>query len=216
MDLVQVRRAKWLVSRSWKNDVTHLQIAHRPIVGSCKRIKLFCDAQRRLADFVVGTDVSDDDWIDRIAENDERVIADFNRIGTTDKRARHHDERIGGADQETKLFQRADFRAQFRDCVPQVAFALRCGTCLRVLVFSALQSLFGPREIRVRRIRFLFPAITGGWLEIRRRPGAGREAIGIRAVGVHIHLRLKKKRLSMSFGMLKLQNGLAIEKVMPR
>jgi hypothetical protein len=111
VDFVQVRRTKWLLSRSRENDVTHLQIAHRTIVGSRKRVEFLCDAQRCLADFVIGTDVSDDDWIDRIAENDERVIADFNRIGATGKRARHNNERIGRADQETKLFQRANLIA---------------------------------------------------------------------------------------------------------
>ena len=204
VDFVQVRRTKWLLSRSRENDVTHLQIAHRPIVGCCKRVEFFCDAQRRLADFVVGTDVSDDHRVNRIAENHERVIAHFNRIGATGKRARHHDERIGRADQETKLFQRANLGAQFRDCVAQVAFARGRGTCQRVLVFCAFQSLFSPGEIRVGRVRFLFPTITGGRLEIRRCTGPSRQAIGIGAIGVHIHLRLEEERLSMSFGMLKL------------
>ena len=98
VELVQVRRTKWLLSRSRENDVTHLQIAHRPIVGCCKRVEFFCDAQRRLADFVIGTNVSDDDWINRIAKNHQRIIAHFNRIGAPGERARHHDERIGRTD----------------------------------------------------------------------------------------------------------------------
>jgi len=204
VDFVQIRRTKWLLSRSRENDVTHLQIAHRPIVGGCKRVEFFCDAQRRLADFVVGTDISDNHRVNRIAENHERIIAHFNRIGATGKRARHHDERIGRADEETELFQRADLGAQFHDCVAQLAFARGCSTCQRVLVFYAFQSLFSPGEIWVGRVGFLFPTITGGRFEIRRRTGTSRQAIGIGAVGVHIHLRLKQQRLSMSFGMLKL------------
>ena len=98
VNFVQVRRTKWLLSRSRENDVTHLQIAHRPIVGGCKRVEFFCDAQRRLADLVVGTDISDDHRVNRIAENHDRVIAHFNRIGATSKRARDHDEWIGRAD----------------------------------------------------------------------------------------------------------------------
>jgi hypothetical protein len=204
VDLVQVRGTKWLLSRSRENDVTHLQIAHRPIVGGCKRVEFFCDAQRRLADFVIGTNVSDDHRVNRVTKKHERVIAHFNRIGATSKRARHHDERIGRADQETKLFQRANLGAQFRDGVAQLAFARGRGTCQRVLVFCAFQSLFSPGEIRVWLVRFLFPTITRGRLEIRRRTGPGRQAIGIGAVGVHIHLRLEEKRFSMSFRMLKL------------
>ena len=135
VDFVQVRRTKWLLSRSRENDVTHLQIADRPIVGCCQGVEFFCDAQRRLANFVIGTNVSDNDWINRIAENHERVIAHFNRVGTTGECARYHDKRIGRADQKTKLFQRANLRAQFRNRVAQVAFSRRRGTCQRVLVF---------------------------------------------------------------------------------
>ena len=98
VEFVQVRRTKWLLSRSRKNDVTHFQLAHRPVVRCRKRVEFFCDAQRRLSDFVVGTDISDDHRVNRIAENHERVIAHFNRIGAPGKRARHHDERIGRTD----------------------------------------------------------------------------------------------------------------------
>ena len=121
ISFTSVSHRAWILSKSGgpngfsavpgENDVTHLQIAHRPIVGCCKRVEFFCDAQRCLANFVVGTNVSDDGWINRIAKNHERVIAHFNRIGATGKRARHHDERIGRADQETKLFQRANLVA---------------------------------------------------------------------------------------------------------
>ena len=137
VDFVQVRRTKWLVGRSRENDVTHLQIAYRTIVRGCKRIECFCDAQRRFSNFVVGTDVSDDDWIDRTLENHDRVITHFYRVGTTSKRSGHHNERIGRADEETEFFQRVDLRAQLRDCVAEVAFARGCRTCKRVLVFCA-------------------------------------------------------------------------------
>ena len=103
-NFVQVRRTKWLLSRAWENDVTHLQIVNWPIVGCCKRVQFFCNAQRRLADFVIGTYVSDDGWIDRIAKNHQRIIAHFNCLGAMGERSRYHDEWIGRADQETKLF----------------------------------------------------------------------------------------------------------------
>ena len=203
MDFFKVRRSKWFLSRSGKNYVTHLQVAHWTIVGGCKRVEFFCNAQRGLANPVVGSDVSDNDWINGVGENNESVIARFYRIGAAGKRARHHDERIGCTDQETKLFQRADLGAQFRDCVAQLAFARGRGTCQRVLVFCEFQSLFSPSEIRVRRVRFLLPTITGGRLEIRRRTGPTRQAIGIGAVGVHIHVGLEEKRFPMGLRMLK-------------
>jgi hypothetical protein len=137
VDFVQVRRTKWLLGRSREDDVTHLQIAHRPIVRGCKRVEFLCDAQRRFPNFVVGTDVSDDDRINRTLENHERVIAHFYRVGTMRKRSGHHNERIGRADQETEFFQRVDLRAQFRDCVAQIALARGRRTCQRVLIFCA-------------------------------------------------------------------------------
>jgi len=111
VDFVQVRRTKWLLSRSRENDVTDLQIVHWPIVGCCKRVEFLCYAQRRLADFVIGTNVSYDGWINRIAKNHERVIAHFNRLDTVGKDARHDNKRIGSANQETKLLQRANLVA---------------------------------------------------------------------------------------------------------
>jgi hypothetical protein len=69
VDFVQVRRTKWLLSSAGENEVSHLQIAHRPIVGGRKRVDFLCDAQRRLANFVIRTNVSDDNWINGIAEH---------------------------------------------------------------------------------------------------------------------------------------------------
>jgi hypothetical protein len=135
VDFVQVRRTKWLVSRPRKDDVAHLEIAHRTVVRRCKRVEFFGDAERCLANFIIRTNVSDEDWINCIAENHERVIAHFDRIGATGKRARYYDERIGRADQKTELFQRANFRAQLRDCVAQVALTRGRGTCQRELFF---------------------------------------------------------------------------------
>ena len=132
------------------------------------------------------------------------------------KCARNDDERIGRADQETKLFQCANFGAQFRDCVAQFAFQRGTRSRERIFVFCAFQSLFGSSEIRIGRVRFLLPTITGGRFEICRRAGPGRQPVGIGAVCVHIHVGLEEKRFSMSLRMLKLQNRLAIEKVMPR
>ena len=137
VDLVQIRRTKWLLHRSRENNVTHLEIAHRPVIRGCQRVEFFCNAQRRLADFIIGANVSDENWINRITENHDRIIADFNRIRSAGKRARHHYERISRADQKTKLFQRANLRAQFRNCIAEVALARNRRTCQRVLVFGS-------------------------------------------------------------------------------
>ena len=132
------------------------------------------------------------------------------------KCARHHDKRVNGADEEAVLFQGANFGAQLCDRVAQAGFSRGSGSCKRVLSFCAFQFIFGRREIRIRRSRFLWPAITGGRLEVSRRTRASRHAIRIGAVRIHVHVRLEQERFSMALWMLKLQNSLAIEEIMTR
>ena len=216
LNFFKIRWAKWLVSRFRENDVGHLEIAHRPIVGRRKRVDLFCDAERRLSDFIVRPDVADHGRINRIPENDKRIVARLNGVVNVRKCSRHHDKRIGRADEEAVFFQCADFGAQLRDRIAQVALACRSGRCERILIFGAFQCLFGRGEIRVGRGRFLCPAITGGRLEISRRASTNRHPISIGAISIHVHVRLEQERFSMSLRMLNLENSLAIEKVMPR
>ena len=111
LNFFQIRWAKWLVSRFRENDVSHFQIAHGTIVGRRKRVDLFCDAQRRLADLVVRPDVAHDGWVNRVSENDDHVVAGFNWVTAVGKCARHHDKRIGRADEEAVLFQCVHFGA---------------------------------------------------------------------------------------------------------
>jgi len=119
----QIRWAKWFVGRSRKNDVGHLEVAHGPVIRRRKRVDLFCDAERCLPGFIVRPDIADDGWINRISEDDQRIVSGFNRVSTVRKCARHDNERIGRADKKAVLFQSAEFGAQFCDRIAQVAFA---------------------------------------------------------------------------------------------
>ncbi len=212
----QIRRAKWLVSRVWENYVGHLEIAHRPIVGRRERVDLFCDTERSLPDFIVRPNIADDGGINRVSENNKRIVAWLNGVVSMRKCAGYHDKRIGRADEEAVIFQCTDFGAQLRDCVAQITLPCGSGSCKPILVFGAFQCLFGSGEIWVRRGGFLWPAITRGRLEINRRASTDRHPIAIRAVSIHVHVRLEQQRFSMRLRMLKLQDSLAIEKVMPR
>src|SRR5581483_3940207 len=78
------------------------------------------------------------------------------------------------------------------------------------------QCRFGSRKIWIRSGRLLRPAITGERFEICRGATANGHPVCVRTVSIDIHIRLKQKGFSVRLGMLKLQNGLAIEKVMPR
>ena len=100
----QIWRPIWLVSRFRENDVGHLEIAHRPIVRRRKRVDLLGDPERSLADFIVRPNIADDGWINRISENDERIVARLNGVVSVRKCARHHDKRISRADEKAVLF----------------------------------------------------------------------------------------------------------------
>ena len=104
LKLFQIRRTKWFVSGFGKDQVSHLEIAYRAIVRRRKRVDLFCNTQRCLADFVIRPNISDEGRINRVAENDERVVTKFNRITAMHECTRHDEKRVGRADQEAILF----------------------------------------------------------------------------------------------------------------
>src|SRR4029079_2017055 len=94
----QIRRTKWLVSSIGKDQVSHLEIAYRAIVRRRKRVDLFCNTQRCLADFVIRPNVTDDGRINRIAENDERLVTKLNRLTAMQECPRHDEKRVCRAD----------------------------------------------------------------------------------------------------------------------
>src|SRR4029453_12906103 len=174
------------------------------------------NTQRGFPDFVVRAYITNEGRINRVAENDERVVTGFNRIAAMHKCTRHYNKGVSRTDQETVFFLRADFRAELRDHVAQITFAGGIRSGKRKLSFRTLQSVFGSCEIWIRLGRFLGPAITGGRLEICRCAHANGHPICIGAVSIYIHIALEQERFSVRLRMLKLQDRLAIEKIMPR
>ena len=104
LKLFQIRRTKWLVSGIRKDQVSHLEIAYRAIVRRRKRVDLFCNTQRCLADFVIRPNITDEGRINRVAENNERVVTKFNRTTAMYECPGHDEKRVSRADQEAKLF----------------------------------------------------------------------------------------------------------------
>lgn len=117
LKLFQIRRTKWLIGRSRKNQIRHFEIAYRPVIRSRQRVNLLCDAQRRLTGFVVRPDVAHDCWINRVCENDQGIISYFGSILSARESPRNYDVGISGADQKAKFPERTNFRAELRDSV---------------------------------------------------------------------------------------------------
>ena len=74
LNLVQVRRTKWFVSRSRKNQISRLEVAYWPVVRGGQGVDLLRDPQRCLANFVVRPNVADDRRINSICEHDHSII----------------------------------------------------------------------------------------------------------------------------------------------
>src|SRR5262249_58798249 len=105
LKLFQIRRTKWFVSGLRKDQVSYLKVAYRTIVRRRKRVDFFCNTQRCFSDFVVRPDITDERRVNRVSENDERVVTGFNRTSAMRKCTRHDDKGIGRADQEAVFFQ---------------------------------------------------------------------------------------------------------------
>jgi len=130
--------------------------------------------------------------------------------------ARNYDVGVGRADEEAEFLERANFRAQLRDSIAQLALTLGRDRFQRVLIFRALHSLLRRGEIRIGRRRFLWPAITGCRFEIGRGTGSSGHAVGIGPIGIDIHIRLEQERFAMTLRVPQFQHGLAIKKVVAR
>ena len=102
------------------------------------------------------------------------------------------------------------------DHIAQITFAGGTRSGKGKLSFRTLQSVFGSCEVWIRLARLLGPAITGGRLEICGCARANGHPIGIGAVSIYVHISLEQERFSVRLRMLKLQDRLAIEKIMPR
>src|SRR5206468_12755023 len=100
----QIRRTKWLVSGIRKDQVSYLEIAYRAIVRRRKRVDLFCNTQRCLSDFVIRPNVTSQARINRVSDNDERVVIKFHGMAAMRRCTRYHDKGIGRSDQEAILF----------------------------------------------------------------------------------------------------------------
>ena len=164
---------------------------------------------------MVWSDVANHRGIYRICEHYQRIISDFESVLSARKCSRHDDVGISRTDQKTEFLERHYLIAEQHQRTAQLAFAFRCGRFERVLVFNFFQTVFGRGKVRVRRRRLFGPAIAGEWLEICCHTSPNRHSVRIRAVGIDIHVRLEQERLAMALWVLQLQNGLAIEKIMP-
>jgi hypothetical protein len=132
------------------------------------------------------------------------------------KCARHDDERVRDADEEAVFLQCANFGTQLCDRVAQIALPRGSGSGKGVFSFGAFQCLFGRRQIWVWCGALLRPTIARCRFKIGWRAGPGGQTISIGAVSIYVHVRLKQEYFSMALRMLKLQDGLAVEKIVPR
>ena len=76
-----------------------------------RRLLAYRDPQRRFTHSIVRPNITDERRVKRVAENGQRVIADFAAVARMCECAWNHDIGIGCADEKAKFLERPDFRA---------------------------------------------------------------------------------------------------------
>ncbi len=91
LNLIQVRRTKWFVSRFRKNQIRRLEVAYWPVVRGGQCVDLLRDPQRCLANFIVRPNIADDCRINSICEHDHSIIPYFRSVLSVGESARNYD-----------------------------------------------------------------------------------------------------------------------------
>ena len=143
-----------------------------------------------------------------------RVIADFGceRIVGGEDVHRDDDERVVFGDEEAAALEVLDAAFQETDPVFQPGFALRGGGAVGEFLCAAGQAFFPAGEHGIGGRGFLRPAIAGVGLVVagvHDLVGHHRQAVAVRAVGHHVHVRLQEKHRPAAGGA-ELQDRLAI------
>ena len=101
------------------------------------------------------------------------------------------------------------------------AFNSRLRSALVVFKAASVSKRFAfsssTREVWIRILRLLAPAIAREGLKSwRRASNSGGNAIGIGAIGVHIHVGLEEDGFAARLRMFQLQHRLAVVKIVSR
>ena len=124
LDFVEIRRPERLVGGAGEDQISDLEIAHRPIVRGREDVHFLGDPQRRLSHAIVRPDVADDCGIKLIAHRNDSVIADLSGVFGVQEKTGQHDVGIGRGDEKTEAFQGIDFITHPLNSNPQIAIAL--------------------------------------------------------------------------------------------
>ena len=216
--LFQIGHRSLVLGRTGEDQISHGQIADRTRQRRSRFPDLIAKTQRGLAHFVRGTGITDHGRIHFVPVDDDRIVTDLGHVGTfaPQHEPGQHNGRVGFADQKTRTFQIGYLAFGRRDAVGQLLppHLLRLGLGqFRLRLGNALLERFDERIRTVRRLR---PTVTGLRLEELPRAIHLDIPVAIGAIDVHVHVSLHKKGTPSGLGMLELQNGVAIVKIMTR
>ena len=216
--LFEIGHRSLVLRRTGEDQISHGQIANRTRQRRSRFPDLIAKTQRGLAHFVRGTGITDHGRIHFVPVNDHRIVPDFRHIGTftPHHESGQHNRRIDLADEKTRAFQIGNLTFGRRDAVGQLLppHLLRVG--LGQFRFRLGNALLEPFDERIRTVRRLRPTVTG--LRLKELPRAVHLDIpvAIRAVHIHVHVALDEECAPSGLGMLELQNGVAIVKIVAR
>ena len=204
--------------RARKDEVGGLEVVDRADVGRAAGLDLAGDPQRSLARLEVRSGITHDGRIGATVVQDDGVVPDPGREGVgravCDQEHRQHDERVVFGDEETARLQLDDAGLAFGEGGPELPVALGGEAGHRIILFRLLEALLDAGQQRVRRLRLLGPAVAGARLVVVGFDDGLRhlrQAVAVRPVAHHVHLRLHQQHPATGHRVGQLQDRLAVE-----
>jgi len=130
-DFFQIGRPKRRVSRARKDQISDLEIAHRPVVGRREAVDFFCNSQGRFADLVLWPDVAHDGGQNPVARDHDRIISHSSGIFSLPENSGEHNVGISRRNQEAEVLEGIDLRCHPLDPNTEIAVPLHGQAFLR-------------------------------------------------------------------------------------
>ena len=111
------------------------------------------------------------------------------------------------------FFRSIDLPLNLLDLILQNSFSFGRGVLRFVLRLKLFQFIFPLRDELARFTGFLRPAVAGKRLKVCRRTIHVGSAVGVGAIGIHVHVALDQERFATGLRVLELQDGVAVEKI---
>ena len=214
----EIGRAKRFISAVGKEEVGHFQIALRTMQRRGFRVDFLTEPVGRFSYQVAGTNIADNGGINRVSMDHSTVVPYpwlELRVHTVHKKSRQHHIGICHSQEETGCFELMHF---------VLSRAHRIAQCLN----PRSTQMFGLGELCLQRAQPRLSArqewtyqfgLFGPPIGCHRLKGGiarihSGQAVGVRAVGIHIHVCLEQNGSAFGLRMPQFKDRFAVEEIM--